>query len=85
MRYKIISVCIPNANLIEAYPCLKNLGLEVAYDNFGDQCAYITLDSIEQMMTLIRSVDHNIIVHDYSDYDTEPDKFVIEIYDGWRE
>lgn len=71
MKFRIIMVDDYRPDkVIERYPCLKQFG-------FDD--GYITINSLDELMTLTEKLTEDIIIKSYV---LEPE---IEIYDGYRE
>ena len=65
---------------LEDYPCLKYFELETVTGD-GEKQVYVIINTIEDLMKLLKSVECSIIIHD----DYEGEDYTIEIYDGWRE
>ena len=78
--------------LIENYPCLRKYGYDDSelikhkrYSSFDIKPAYITIDSLEQLLEFMNEVDAPVIVNDTFIQDNVTAKYSIEIYDGYRE
>lgn len=70
MKFRIVTTCeFKPEKVIEDYPCLNKF-------NFDD--GYVTINSLEELMDLIKAVENEIIIEDNS----IPQ---IEIYDSYRE
>lgn len=63
------------------YKDLKPFSLEVHINEKGFKCATIEIDSLQDIIDIVKTTNEEIIISDL--YKNE--NMTMEIYDGWRE
>lgn len=73
MRFKIESSGFFCSDIdIEKYPCLKKFG-------YNEKDSTITIYTVDMLLSLVEEVKHHVIIK------KEEGKFILEIYDDYRE
>ena len=82
MKFKIIRVWYKNYDeILNKYPKLKEFDITKS----DEECMYINLESIEDLMRLVEKLEHQIVISESDDAIFDSDIPTLMIYDGYME
>lgn len=82
MKFKISRVWYQNYDeILNKYPKLKEFDITKS----DEECMYINLESIEDLMRLVEKLEHQIVISESDDAIFDSDIPTLMIYDGYME
>jgi hypothetical protein len=82
MKFKISRVWYQNHDeILNRYPKLKEFDITKS----DEECMYINLESIEDLMRLVEKLEHQIVISESDDATFDSDIPTLMIYDDYME